>query len=100
VPVVQKVEVRWGQYKREKKEDQIDERTGRPRRVWKRYQRSGVVTLKLDKATVKPTSVHDEFPNVYVRSHVNSYSPPAALLKNTAMMDCTTSLGLTRLCTS
>ncbi len=64
---VLKVEVRWGQYKREKKEDQIDERTGRPKLVWKRYQRSGVVTLKLDKATVKPTSVHDDFPNVYVR---------------------------------
>src|ERR1700747_1705062 len=31
-----KVEVRWGQYKREKKEDQIDERTGRRKRVGKR----------------------------------------------------------------
>jgi len=65
-----KVEVRWGQYKREKKEDQIDERTGRPKRVWKRYQRSGIITVKLDKATVKPTSVHDDFPNVYVRGQV------------------------------
>src|SRR6516225_5971608 len=65
-----KVEVRWGQYKREKKEDQIDERTGRPKRVWKRYQRSGVITLKLDKATVKPTPVHADFPNVYVRGQV------------------------------
>jgi hypothetical protein len=65
-----KVEVRWGQYKRETKPDQIDERTGRPKRVWKRYQRSGVVTLKLDRATVKPTSVHDDFPNVYVRGQV------------------------------
>lgn len=65
-----KVEARWGQYKREKKEDQIDERTGRPKRVWKRYQRSGVVTLKLDKATVPPTSLHDDFPNVYVKGQV------------------------------
>ena len=65
-----KVEVRWGQYKREKKEDQIDERTGRPKRVWKRYQHSGDITFKLDKATVPPTSVHDEFPNVYIKGQV------------------------------
>jgi hypothetical protein len=65
-----KVEARWGQYKREIKEDQIDERTGRPKRVWKRYQRSGVITLKLDKATLKPTSVNDDFPNIYVRGQV------------------------------
>src|SRR6516225_307301 len=65
-----KVEVRWGQYKREKKEDQIDERTGRPKRVWKRYQRSGVITVKLDRVTVKPISVHNDFPNVYVRGQV------------------------------
>src|SRR4051794_326884 len=67
---VLKVEARWGQYKRETKPDQIDERTGRPKRVWKRYQRSGVVTLRLDKATVPPTSLHDDFPNVYVRGQV------------------------------
>ena len=65
-----KVEVRWGQYKRETKADQIDERTGRPKRVWKRYQRSGIITLKLDKATVKPTPVHDDFPNVYLKGQV------------------------------
>jgi hypothetical protein len=65
-----KVEARWGQYKREAKPDQIDERTARPKRVWKRYQRSGARTLKLDKATFKPTPVHDDFPNVYVRGQV------------------------------
>ncbi len=65
-----KVEVRWGQYKREKREDQIDERTGRPKRVWKRYQRSGAVTFKLDKTTVPPTSLNDDFPNVYVKGQI------------------------------
>lgn len=65
-----RVEARWGQYKREKKEDQIDERTGRPKRVWKRYQRSGFVTLKLDKATVPPTSLNDDFRNVYIKGQV------------------------------
>jgi ribosomal protein L24E len=65
-----KVEVRWGQYKRETKPDQIDEHTGRPKRVWKRYQRSGIVKLRLDKETIPPTSLHDEFPNVYVKGKV------------------------------
>lgn len=65
-----KVEARWGQYKREKKPDQIDEKTGRPRLLWKRYQRSGTVTLKLDKANVPPTDVSDEFPNVHIRGRV------------------------------
>jgi len=64
------VEVRWGQYKREKKEDQTDERTGRPKRVWKRYQRSASVTLKLDKATVPPTPLSDESPGIYVKGQV------------------------------
>lgn len=65
-----KVEARWGQYKREVKEDQIDDRTGRPLRVWKRYQRNGVLTLRLDKTTVPPTSLHDDFPNVYLKGQV------------------------------
>jgi hypothetical protein len=65
-----RVEARWGQYKREKKEDQIDERTGRPKRVWKRYPRTGAVTLKLDKETVPPTSLNDDFPHVHVKGQV------------------------------
>ncbi len=67
---VLKVEARWGQFKRETKPDQIDERTGRPKRVWKRYQRSGVVKLRLDKQAISPTSLHDDFPNVYVKGQV------------------------------
>src|SRR5437763_6949883 len=42
-----RVEARWGQYKRETREDQIDQRSGRPRRVWRRYQRGGQVTVRL-----------------------------------------------------
>jgi hypothetical protein len=40
------------------------------KRIWKRYQRSGVITLKLDKTAVPPTSLHDDFPNVYVKGQV------------------------------
>lgn len=65
-----KVEVLWGQYKREKKEDQIDTRTGRPKRVWKRHQRGGPITLKLTKEVIAPQTVDAEFPNVYVKGKV------------------------------
>ena len=67
---VLKVEARWGQYKREKKPDQIDTRTGRPLRVWKRYQRSGIVKVRLDKVAIPPTTLHDDFPNVYIKGQV------------------------------
>ena len=66
-----KVEARWGQYKRETKEDQIDERTGRPKRVWKRYQRGGRITLRLEQGEPsRPQPVDDDFPNVYVKGQV------------------------------
>jgi hypothetical protein len=65
-----KVEVRWGQYKREKKEDQIDARTGRPKRVWKRHPKGGQITVKLSKEVIAPQTVDPAFPNVYVRGKV------------------------------
>src|SRR6516162_5259281 len=61
------VEARWGQYKREKKEDQIDQRTGRPKRVWKRYQRGGQIKVRLDKEVIPPQPVDGDFPNVYLK---------------------------------
>src|SRR5690606_35153352 len=42
-----KVSASWGQYKREVREDRIDERTGRPIRVWQRYNRGGVKEIPL-----------------------------------------------------
>ena len=38
----------WGQYLREVREDRVDERTGKPLRVWQRYQRGGQVELPLN----------------------------------------------------
>src|SRR6516164_7119528 len=61
------VEARWGQYKRETKPDQIDQRTGRPKRVWKRYQRGGPIKVRLNKEVIPPQAVDDNFPNVYVK---------------------------------
>src|SRR5262249_40493120 len=48
------VEARWGQYKRGAKEDQIDQRTGRPKRVWKRYQRGGAIQVPLNTEGIPP----------------------------------------------
>jgi hypothetical protein len=64
------VEARWGQYKRQTKEDQIDPRTGRPMRVWKRHQRGGTAKVRLNKELIPPQSVDDAFPNVYVKGQV------------------------------
>jgi hypothetical protein len=61
------VEARWGQYKRETKPDQIDQRTGRPKRVWKRHQRGGPIKVRLNKEVIPPQPVDDNFPNVYVK---------------------------------
>src|SRR5262249_18655975 len=48
------VEARWGQYRRETKPDQIDQRTGRPKRVWKRYQRGGAIQVPLNTEGIPP----------------------------------------------
>lgn len=64
------VEARWGQYRREKKPDQIDQRTGRPKRVGKRHQRGGQIKVRLNKEVVPPQAVDANFPNVYVKGQV------------------------------
>src|SRR5712692_2958426 len=47
------VTARWGQYLKEVKENQIDQRTGRPKRVWKRYQRGGTKKVTLKEGAVR-----------------------------------------------
>src|SRR6516162_6247491 len=48
------VTARWGQYLKEVKENVIDQRTGRPKRVWKRYQRGGTKKVALKPGPVRP----------------------------------------------
>lgn len=65
-----RVEARWGQYVREKKEEQNDARTGRPLRVWKRKPRGGSIDIKLRGGAVGPLAVDPECPDVLVRGQV------------------------------
>jgi len=65
-----RVEATWGQYKREKKEDQVNERTGRPKRVWKRYPRMGDATIALKDGPVRPLSLDPATPGVYAMGRV------------------------------
>lgn len=60
------VEASWGQYKREKREDQTDSR-GQALKVWQRYPRSGTVEIPLADGPVKATAPNHEFPDVYVK---------------------------------
>jgi hypothetical protein len=60
------VEASWGQYKREKREDQTDSR-GQALKVWQRYPRSGAVEIPLSDGPVKAIAPNHEFPDVYVQ---------------------------------
>jgi hypothetical protein len=66
-----KVSAAWGQYKREKREDQADHK-GNPLLVWKRYSRGGNITIPLQNGPIKAQAPDAEFPNVYVQGQVRS----------------------------
>jgi hypothetical protein len=67
---VVKVTASWGQYKREVREDQTDSRTGRPLRVWQRYQRGGVIEVPLNDGAIKATAPDAEFPDIYMQGQI------------------------------
>ncbi len=60
----------WGQYKREVREDRLDERTGKPIRVWKRYTRGGTITVPLQDGAVPTTAPDAGFPDIYLQGQV------------------------------
>lgn len=64
------VEASWGQYLREVKEEQLDERTGKPVRVWRRFPRGGKVAIPLKVGAVEPKSIDTESPDVVVQGRV------------------------------
>lgn len=64
-----KVSASWGQYKREKREDQTDHR-GNTLRVWKRYVRGGSIQVPLRDGAIKAKSPDPEFPDIYVKGQV------------------------------
>jgi hypothetical protein len=65
-----KVTASWGQYKREVREDRINERTGKPLRVWQRYNRGGVKEIPLKNGPIKATAPDTEFGDIYLQGQI------------------------------
>ena len=65
-----KVSAFWGQYKREVREEQIDDRTGKPIRVWQRYNRGGMKEIPLTNGPIKATAPDAEFSDIYVQGQI------------------------------
>jgi hypothetical protein len=61
-----------GQYKREVREDQVNPRTGKPLRVWKRYPRGGSVEIPLKDGAIKPVAPDKLFPEIYIRGQARN----------------------------
>ncbi|MDW8217288.1 MAG: hypothetical protein RML57_06765 [Acidobacteriota bacterium] len=64
-----KVSARWGQYKREKREEQSDGQ-GNPLKVWKRYGRGGELTIPPKLGPIHPQAPDPDCPDVYVKGQV------------------------------
>ncbi len=64
------VEANWGQYLREVKEDQINPKTGKPVRVWRRFPRGGKVELNLREGNIPPKPLDSESPDVEIRGRI------------------------------
>lgn len=64
-----KVSGTWGQYKREKREDQTDYK-GNTLLVWKRYVRGGSIEVPLKDGPIKPKAPDPEFPDIYVQGQI------------------------------
>ena len=68
-----RVAASWGQYKREKRDDQADHR-GNPLRVWKRYPRGGALEVPLVDGPIRPTAPDPQFPDIQVQGQVRRRS--------------------------
>lgn len=64
-----KVTGSWGQYKRERREDQTDYR-GKTLLVWKRYPRGGTIEIPLKDGPIKPKAPDPQFPEIYVQGQI------------------------------
>jgi hypothetical protein len=65
-----KVTTSWGNYLRESREDRIDERTGRPILLWRRYPRGGANEVPLTVGSFGPIAPDHEFPDIYLRGNI------------------------------
>ena len=64
-----KVTTTWGQYKREVREE-IEDGSGKPKRVWQRYKRGGVIQIPLANGPVRATPPDAEFSDIYVQGQI------------------------------
>lgn len=64
----------WGQYKREVSEYLRNEKTGSPRRVWKRHPRGGSHRLTLKEGAFGPIPVDKDCPEVVIQGLVRKRS--------------------------
>ena len=60
------VNATWGQYKRERRDDQTDYK-GQTLLVWKRYTRGGSIEVPLRDGPIKPKAPDPAFPDIYVQ---------------------------------
>jgi Helicase conserved C-terminal domain len=64
----------WGQYVKDVSEYLVSEKTGSPRRVWKRHPRGGKHRLKLKEGPIQPISVDLNCPEVVVQGLIRKRS--------------------------
>jgi hypothetical protein len=61
----------WGRYERTQSE-QLDERTGKPKRCWKRIPSGGSAVVSLKKRTIEPIRIDADCPSVVVQGSVSA----------------------------
>jgi len=59
----------WGQYKREKREDQTDHK-GKTLLVWKRYPRGGSIEIPLKEGRITAKAPDSQFPEISVQGQI------------------------------
>ncbi|MEJ7637266.1 MAG: hypothetical protein WKF75_04560, partial [Singulisphaera sp.] len=69
-----RVAAAWGQYKREKRDDQADHRVN-PLRVWKRHPRGGTLEVPLKDGPIRPTAPDPLFPDILVQAGPQAERP-------------------------
>lgn len=62
-----RVTARWGQYLKQESEHLVNEKSGNPKRVWKRHPRGGSHPVKLKVGAIPPFIVDDECHQVFVQ---------------------------------
>lgn len=65
------LQANWGRYERGESE-QINEKTGKPLRAWRRIPSGGTVSIDLDQPSIEPIVIDTDCPNVMIQGTVSS----------------------------